>query len=196
MATVREGNKSVLLIVDVQVGVMSNAWDSPRIIRNVARAVERARANGVPVLWVQHSGNDLTYGSPEWKWVPELTPAESEPLIHKRFNSSFEQTALENELNKVGATHIALAGASTNWCIRATAYGALDRGYDLTLVKDAHTTETMELDNGVRIEAANLIHELNIAMTWLNYPGRTNGTATAEEIDFAARVTGGNTGSA
>jgi hypothetical protein len=44
----------------------------------------------------------------------------------------------------------------------------------------------MELDNGVRIEAANVIHELNIAMTWLNYPGRTNATATAEEIDFAA----------
>ena len=82
MATVREGNKSVLLVVDVQVGVMSNAWDSPRIIKNVARAVERARAHGVPVLWVQHSNKELTYGSPEWKWVPELSPAEGEPLIH------------------------------------------------------------------------------------------------------------------
>jgi nicotinamidase-related amidase len=192
MATVREGNKVVLLVVDVQVGVMSNAWDSPRIIKNVARAVERARAHGVPVLWVQHSNKELSYGSPEWAWVPELAPAADEPLIHKRFNSSFEQTALENELNKVGATHIALAGASTNWCIRATAYGALDRGYDLTLVKDAHTTDTMELDNGVRIEAANVIHELNIAMTWLNYPGRTNGTATAEDFDFAPRVASGS----
>ena len=188
MATVREGNKSILLVVDVQVGVMNNAWESPRIVKNVARAVERARAHGVPVLWVQHSDNELTYGSPEWNWVPELAPAEGEPLIHKRFNSAFEQTALENELNKFGATHIALAGASTNWCIRATAYGALDRGYDLTLVKDAHTTDTMDLDNGVRIEAASVIHELNITMTWLNYPGRTNGTATAEEIDFAARA--------
>jgi len=190
MAAVRKGNKGVLLVVDVQVGVMSESWDAPRIIKNLARAVERARASNVPVIWIQHSDNDLIYGSPEWQWVPELTPAAGEPLIHKQFNSSFEQTTLDEELAKVGATHIALAGAATNWCIRATAYGALDRGYDLTLIQDAHTTGTMALDDGVRIEAANIIRDLNIAMTWLRYPGRTNGTATAEEVDFAtpARV--------
>ena len=185
MATVREGNKGVLLVVDVQVGVMDESWDAARIVKNVARAVERARAQGVPVIWVQQSDNDLVYGSPQWQWVPELVPAAGESLIHKRFNSSFEQTALEQELAERGATHIALAGASSNWCIRATAYGALERGYDLTLIRDAHTTGTMELDNGVRIEASNVIDELNVVMTWLSYPGRTNGTATAEEIDFA-----------
>ena len=125
MATVREGNKGVLLVVDVQVGVMAEAWDSERIAKNVARAVERARAAGVPVVWVQHSDEELPYGSPQWQWVPELVPAEGETLIHKKFNSSFEQTELENELATLGATHIALAGAATNWCIRATAYGAL-----------------------------------------------------------------------
>lgn len=190
MATVREGNKGVLLIVDVQAGVMSDSWDAPRIIKNVSRAVNRARAQGVPVLWVQHADKELPYGSPEWQWVSELAPAEGEPLIHKQFNSSFEQTTLEEELAKLGATHIALAGAATNWCIRATAYGALERGYDLTLIQDAHTTGTMEVGIGGRIEAANVIDELNIAMTWLKYPGRANCTATAEEIDFA---TAGNT---
>jgi nicotinamidase-related amidase len=186
MASVREGNKAVLLVVDVQVGVMSESWDAPRIVKNVSRVVERARAHGVPVLWVQHSDDELAYGSPQWQWVPELAPAQGEPMLHKLFNSSFEQTALEDELARLGATHIALAGASSNWCIRATAYAALDRGYDLTLIKDAHTTSTMALDNGTRIEAANVIQELNIAMTWLSYPGRKNGTATAEEVDFAA----------
>ena len=185
MATVREGNRAVLLVVDVQAGVMSEAWDASRIIANVSRAVERARAGRVPVIWVQHADDELRSGSPEWKWVPELVPAEGEPLVHKHFDSSFEQTSLEDELRTLGATHIALAGAATNWCIRATAYGALDRGYDLTLVKDAHTTGTMELDGGTKIEAARIVDELNIAMKWLSYPGRTNGTATAEEIDFA-----------
>jgi len=184
MATIRKGNKGVLLVVDVQVGVMSEAWDAPRIIKNVSRAVERARAQGVPVIWVQHSSSDLPHGSPQWQWVPELAPAKSEPLIHKQFNSSFEQTALDDELVKLGATHIALAGAETNWCIRATAYGALERGYDLTLIKDAHTTGTIELDNGTKIEAESVINDLNIAMTWLSYPGRTNGAATAESVDF------------
>lgn len=186
MATVREGNQAVLLVVDVQVGVMGESWDAPRIIKNVARAVERARGHGVPVIWVQHSDKNLVYASPQWQWVPELTPAEGEPLVHKRFNSSFEQTTLDEQLAKLGATHIALAGAATNWCIRATAYGALDRGYDLTLLNDAHTTGTIELDNGRRIDAETVVDELNIAMTWLSYPGRRNGTARADEVEFAS----------
>jgi nicotinamidase-related amidase len=184
MATVREGNKAVLLVVDVQVGVMGESWDSARIIKNVARVVERARADGVPVVWVQHSDEELPYGSPQWQWVPELVPAEGELLIHKKFNSSFEQTELEEELAELGATHVALAGAATNWCIRATAYGALDLGYDLTLIEDAHTRVTMDLDNGTKIEASNVVDELNVCMTWVSYPGRTNGTATAEQVDF------------
>jgi nicotinamidase-related amidase len=132
MATIRDGNKTALLVVDMQVGVMSEAWDASRIVGNAARAVERARQDGAPVIWVQHSDEELVYGSEAWQWAPELTPAEGEPVIHKQFNSSFEQTTLEEELARLGATRIALAGAATNWCIRATAYAALDRGYDLT----------------------------------------------------------------
>lgn len=186
MATVREGNKGVLLVVDVQVGVLREAWEAPRVVANVARVVERARAQGVPVLWVQHADNDLAHGSADWQWVAELVPAPGEPLFHKQFNSSFEQTALEAELARLGATHIVLAGAASNWCIRATAYGALERGYDLTLVKDAHTTDTMALDDGTSVEADSVIRELNLAMTWSSYPGRKNGTAAAEAVDFAS----------
>lgn len=184
MATVRAGNKPALLVVDVQVGVMQDAWDAPRIVKNVSRVVERARTLAVPVVWVQHADEGLPKDSPAWQWVPELVPAAGEPLIHKQFNSSFEMTRLDEELARLGATHIVLAGAATNWCIRATAYGALDRGYDLTLVSDAHTTGTMELADGDRIEARNVVKELNIALTWLAYPGRRSGTATAEAVDF------------
>ncbi len=186
MATVREGNKGVLLVVDVQVGVMKEAWDADRIVTNVALVVGRARAEGVPVIWVQHSDEHLPLGSPEWQWMPALVPADGERLIHKHFNSSFEETALEKALAHLGASHIVLAGAATNWCIRATAYAALDRGYDVTLVEDAHTTETMVLENGTRIEASSVIQELDIAMTWLSYPGRKNGTAPAGKVRFSS----------
>ena len=184
MATIRQGNATVLMVVDVQVGVMKSVWDGGRVIGNVARAVERARAQGVPIVWVQHGDDDLRQGSAEWQWVPELQPREGEPRVYKGFNSAFEDTELERVLGDLGATHIVLAGAATNWCIRATAYGAIDRGYDLTLVKDAHTTETMELPDGTRIEAARVVDELNIARKWLSYPGRRNATATAEEVDY------------
>jgi nicotinamidase-related amidase len=123
--------------------------------------------------------------SPAWQWVPQLTPAADEARIHKKFESSFEQTALDAELATLGATHIVIAGAQTSWCIRATAYGALERGYDLTLIKDAHTTGSIDLGNGASIAAENIIREFNVAMTWVSYPGRVNGTANANEVDFS-----------
>jgi nicotinamidase-related amidase len=184
MAILRQGHQGVLLVVDAQVGVMRNAWHAPQIIENIRIAVEKARRLSVPVIWVQHSDDDLVRNSADWQLVPELTPARAEILIQKHFNSSFEQTPLEETLARLGATHIVLAGAATNWCIRATAYGALDRGYDLTLIQDAHTTETIELEHGVRLEAENIIRELNLAMTWLAYPGRQNRAAAAEKVDF------------
>lgn len=185
MATIRSGNKDALLVVDVQTGVMHEAWDAARVVEKIGLAVEKARRDGAPVIWVQHADDNLISGSPDWQIVPELAPAADETRIYKEFNSSFEQTALEETLARLGVTRIVLAGAATNWCIRATAYAALERGYDLTLLEDAHTTGALELDNGDRIEAASVIQDLNIAMTWLSYPGRKNATAPAAAVEFA-----------
>jgi len=150
-----------------------------------------ARLEGVPVVWVQHSDEDLPFESSEWQWVPELQPGPDEPLVHKKFNSSFEETDLDNVLARLGATHVVLAGAATNWCIRATAYGALDRGYDLTLIKDAHTTDSLEFEDGTVIAAEHIITELNVGLRWVSYPGRSSSTATAEQVDFTlAKGTG------
>lgn len=186
MATIREGKQSVLLVVDVQVDVMASLWERSRVIENIRKAVEKARAANTPVIWVQHEDDDdgLTHGTPDWEIVPELVPAESETRIYKEYNSSFEQTNLEEVLAALGATHVILAGAATNWCIRATAHGALDRGYDLTLLKDAHTTEEIEFNDGVIIEAEQIIRELNVSMTWMGYPGVKNSTLTVDELAF------------
>jgi len=186
MASIRTGKQTVLLVVDFQVDVVRKAWDSQRILGNIVRAVERARAAGVPVIWVQHEADDLVRDSDGWQWAPPLAPAAGETRIYKQFNSSFEDTPLEAELAKLGATHIVLAGAATNWCIRATAYAALDRGYDLTLVSDGHTTQPKEFEDGTVIAAETVVRELNHAMTWLEYPGRRNAVAVAEEVGFVA----------
>jgi len=192
MATIRAGSQAVLLIVDVQVGVMSGTWNAPQVINNIATAVEKARAHNVPVIWVQHADDELVSGSADWQIVPELSPAQDETQIHKQFNSAFEQTELDNLLAQMDTSHIVLAGAATNWCIRATAYGTLERGYDLTLIEDAHTTMTMDLENGVKIDAQTLIRELNIAMTWLTYPGRVNSAVSIDQIDFSKLIRPGN----
>jgi nicotinamidase-related amidase len=149
-------------------------------------AVEQARSQGVPVIWVQHSSADLIYGSPDWQCVSALVPREDELRICKQINSSFEDTTLDTELAKRGVSHIVLAGAATKWCIRATVWGALDRGYDLTLVKDGHTTKSMTLDDGFTIVVESVVRELNVVMTWLSYPGRKCATVTANEVSFAS----------
>jgi len=184
MARVHAGDRPVLLVVDVQVGVVQGTWDGDRVVGNVARAVERARATGVPVVWVQHEDDELPLDTDAWQWAPELAPADGEAVVHKRYNSAFEDTELEAVLASLGATHVVLTGVATNWCVRATAYGALDRGYDLTLVKDAHTTEPIEFTDVRVIAAEDIVRESNVTMSWLTFPGRSTRTVAVEGLTF------------
>jgi nicotinamidase-related amidase len=184
MATIRPGNQSALLIVDVQVGVVAEARDVSQQVGNILLAVSKARDAGVPVIWVQHDDEDLPRGSAEWQWVPALQPQRDDIRVYKHHNSSFEQTTLEAELAARGVSHIVLAGAVTSWCIRATAYAALDRGYDLTVLHDAHIAKDMRLEDGSVVEAANTVREFNVVMQWLSYPGRRCGTASSEQVHF------------
>jgi nicotinamidase-related amidase len=163
---------------------MAESWEAARIIQNLALAVERARESGVPVIWVQHESDDLPKDSPSWQLVPELTPGFGEKRIYKRFPSSFEGTDLEDNSARLGTTRIVLASAQTNWCIRATAYAALERGYDLTLLNDAHTTASIDVGNGSTVEASRVIADLKVAMKWLTYPGRKSDIASTAEVDF------------
>lgn len=183
MATVRDTTCSALVVVNMQIAVMSEAWNAERVTANVASAVDSARSAGVPVIWIRHSDDTLPYGSPGWELVDGLAPAPDEAVIDKRFASSFERTELEQQLENAAASHIVLAGAATNFCIRATAYAALDRGYDLTLVADAHTTGPMVLGDAT-INAPDIIDELNAVLSWIAYPGRVNRSLPVSEIDF------------
>lgn len=182
MATIRTGNRSALLIVDVQVGVIAAAGDVSRQIRHIAQVVDKARDAGVPVVWVQHNDEDLPRGSAEWQWVPALQPQVGDIRVYKQHNSSFEQTTLEAELAARGVAHIVLCGAVTSWCIRATAYAALERGYDLTLVGDGHIAKRLDTGEGTVVEAETIVREFNAVLPWLSYPGRRNRVVRAAEL--------------
>jgi hypothetical protein len=75
--------------------------------------------------------------------VPELVRHDSEPLVHKSYGDSFEGTELEAVLADRGVGRLIVTGAQTDACIRSTLHGALVRGYDVTSVGDAHTTENL-----------------------------------------------------
>jgi nicotinamidase-related amidase len=169
-----------LLVIDVQNRVVEDAFERDRVVANVATLVESARSSGAPVIWVQHNADYLPVNSLEWQLVPELSRRADEPHVHKQFRSSFVETSLDDVLDDLGVGSLVICGAQTNNCIRHTLHAALDRGYDVTLVEDAHTTSDQEWDNGT-ITAAFTIDEQNRSCLDYALPGqRCDLTTTAE----------------
>ena len=142
MTTLKDRPATALLVVDVQNGVVAKAHVRDQVVANIARLVEKARVARVAVVWVQQTDNEsFPRGSDAWRIAPELAPTQGEPIVEKAYGDSFEETALERELARLRVGRLVVAGAQTDGCIRVTLHGAFVRGYDVTLVSDAHTTE-------------------------------------------------------
>jgi nicotinamidase-related amidase len=188
MTTLPARPHTALLVVDVQNGVMAAAHEREAVIANIEVLVDRARGDGVPVVWVQHSDDgELRYGSDAWQYVPELSRRAGEPLVHKRYGDSFEDTDLETLLAGHAVGHLVVTGAQTDACIRSTLHGALARGYDVTLVADAHTTEDLTAYGAP--SPAQVIAHTNLFWKFQTAPGRrTAVTETATTAFGAAKV--------
>ena len=184
MTTLEDRPNTALLVVDVQNGAVEGAHERDAVVANVGTVVEKARAAEVPVVWVRHSSDNLAQGSEEWEIVPELSPDESEPVVEKRYPDSFEETTLESVLAECGVGRLVVVGAQTDECVRSTLHGALVRGYDATLVSDAHTTEDLSPWGAPPPDL--VIAHTNLY--WRNHeaPGRTAGTVEAKDVDFTA----------
>lgn len=184
MTTLEKRPNTAVLVIDVQNGIVGGAYQRDTVVTNVDTVVEKARAAEVPVVWVQHSSDNLAPGSEQWKIVPELSPDESEPLIQKRYPDSFEETTLESVLAGLAVGRLLVVGAQTDECVRSTLHGSLARGYDATLVSDAHTTEDLSAWGAPPPEL--VIAHTNLYWGSHEAPGRTAGTVEAKDIDFAA----------
>jgi nicotinamidase-related amidase len=184
MTTLKDRPNTALLVIDVQNGVVKGAHQRDAVVANIDHLVHKAREEGVPVVWVQHSSEDLAIESDPWQIVPELDPGEAEPLVAKTYGDAFEDTTLEGVLSDLGVGKLVVTGAQTDACIRSTLHGAFARGYDALLVSDAHTTE----DNtqwGMPAPELVIAHT-NMYWTYQDAPGRTAGTVETKDVDFAA----------
>lgn len=182
MSTLDNRPNTALLVIDVQNGVMTGAHERDTIVGAIAGVVERARSAAVPVVWVQHSSDELPTGTPQWEYVPELQRRDDEPLVHKRYGDSFEDTDLESVLSGLGVGKLVVTGAQTDACIRSTLHGAFTRGYDTMLVSDAHTTE--DLSEWGAPKPGEVIAHTNLYWSWQSAPGREAGTVLAAEVAF------------
>ena len=183
MTTLQNRPNTALLVIDVQNGVVDGNYQRDAVVANVASLVEKARQEQVPVVWVQHSDENLAEGSDEWRIVPELKPGDSEPLVAKNYGDSFEATTLESVLSGLGVGRLVVVGAQTDACIRSTLHGAFARGYDATLVGDAHTTE--DLTEWGAPPPEQVIAHTNLYWQDQRVPGREAGTVQASDVDFA-----------
>ena len=185
MTTLPNRPQTALIVIDVQNGVVDGAPKRDAVVANINTLVSQARAERVPVIWVQHNDPDgLALGSAEWDLVPELVRDDSEPLVHKQYGDSFEATDLESLLAERAVGQLIVTGAESDACIRSTLHGALVRGYDAILVGDAHTTEDMSQWGAAPPEQ--VIRHTNLYWAYQTAPGRTGGTVAAKDVDFAA----------
>jgi nicotinamidase-related amidase len=186
MSTLIDRPNSALLVVDVQNGVMRGAHDREAVLANLTTLVDKAREAGTDVVWVQHTSEELPRDSETWQYVPELVRRDAEPLVHKLYGDSFEDTDLESVLAARGIGRLVVAGAQTDACIRATLHGAITRGYDATLVEDAHTTEDLSAYGAP--PPGQVIAHTNLYWQFHTAPGRTAGTVKTAEVEFAVKA--------
>jgi nicotinamidase-related amidase len=182
VTTLENRPNAALLVVDAQIGVVEEAHERDAFVANIGSLVEKARREDVPVVWIQDSGDGLPRGSDEWRIVPELSPDDAEPLVEKSYGDSFEETILESVLSDLGVGRLIVVGAETDACVRSTLHGAFVRGYDTTLVSDAHTTGD-QTEWGAPPPDQVIAHT-NLYWTYQRAPGRTAGTVETKDVEF------------
>ena len=183
MTTLPDRPNTALIVIDVQNDVVAGAHNRDGVIANINRLVDKARSEDVPVVWVQHADDELVPDTEGWAYVPELERDASEPLVHKNYGDSFEATELEDVLAARGIGRLVVTGAQTDACIRSTLHGAMVRGYDVTLVGDAHTTEDQSAWGAPPPDQ--VIAHTNLYWRFQSAPGRRGGTVDTADVDFA-----------
>ncbi|MGA7227944.1 MAG: cysteine hydrolase family protein [Acidimicrobiia bacterium] len=182
MATISDRPNTALVVIDVQNGVVDDAYERDAVVANISRLVDQARKEGAAIVWIQHSDEGLKRGSEAWEYVPELQRKDSEPLVHKSYADSFEDTDFEAVLAEGGIGRLVVAGAQTDECIRSTIHGAFVRGYDVTLVGDAHTTEDFSQWGAPTPDK--VIAHTNLYWESHEAPGRTAGVTETKDVTF------------
>ena len=184
--TDRDGD--ALVVVGMQEDLLADTWNPDVVAARVADLVRRARLAGVPVVWVQYHDDDPESGGAGRQIVGELTRDPGEPLVDAEFPDAFAGTRLHDVLAGVGASHLFLVGARSDGGVRATHAGGLFRGYDVTLVSDAHTTVDDSFE-GAELPASVVVQVINKLAWTAHLPGVTAGLVASADVVFGQAVT-------
>lgn len=147
-----EPRKTALVIVDMQKDFVYPDGrlyvpGSEKIIPSIRRILDKARAEGVKVVYTQDWHPE---DSPEFKiWpkhcvrgsrgaeiVDELKPQPSELIIKKETYDAFYKTELEERLREANVENLIVTGVVANICVLHTAGSAALRRFKILLPVD------------------------------------------------------------
>ena len=134
---------TALLLIDLQVGLLAGerpVFEAAAVLDRCAALAARARASGVPVVYVQDKDVGDGVGSPGWEIHPAVAPAPGDTVLRKAWADSFYETSLRDELAARGISRLVVAGLKSDACVFMTSTRAVALGYDVALAADAHST--------------------------------------------------------
>ncbi|MEJ8856116.1 cysteine hydrolase family protein [Variovorax robiniae] len=176
-------NDTALLIIDVQQGLCEGAheaFESALVIDRINTVSAKARAAGVPVIFIQHEdGGLLKHGTREWQLAQGLHAEPADLRIRKTTTDSFLRTGLEAALQEREISELVICGMHTEFCVDTTTRKALALGYPVLLVEDAHTTE-----GNAFVTPRQVIQHHNATLTIISSFGPRVRTVASHAINF------------
>ena len=134
--------RTALLVIDVQRALFDPPpFEADAVIVRINALAARARAAGVPVIFVQHDDEaELVAGTAGWELAPHLAADAADLCVRKRTCDSFHGTNLHALLAERDVRHLLVCGYASEFCVDTTVRSAAAKGYAVTLAADAHTT--------------------------------------------------------
>jgi hypothetical protein len=179
---------TALLVIDMQEAVLAKCTDVAGVISRINELAARARQAGAAVIFIQNEDvgdPDMTAGAAGWELDAALSRSDNDIVLTKTYRDAFAETDLPAILAHAGAQRLILTGAHTDFCVLTTALSAVFRGFDITLVSDAHTARAHTLPTG-DISPETIIAFINSRLSTLVYPGRIIKVMPAGEVAIAS----------
>lgn len=136
--------RTALVVIDVQPVWLEMAEfrtiDGDDLVEKCCALIERARGEGVPVIYIEHTGEAvMPEGTPTEaiRTHRDLAPGPGDPVVFKSYQSAFVETNLADVLSEREIGRTVICGLSTFGCVQATVLFAKLLGYETAVVADA-----------------------------------------------------------
>jgi nicotinamidase-related amidase len=174
--------KPALLVVDIQneyLPVMDQKDVKPGM-EAINTVIGIFRKYHYPVIRVHHTeiGQGPAPGTEAFEFPKTVPVTVDDPQIIKNYPSAFTKTSLDSLLKAQGCNSVYLCGLSAVGCVLATYFGAMDRGYDTYMVRDAIISHNADYTNVIR----NITGALPVPFVELNLKVLSDDVKKLEEL--------------